>query len=156
MKIATSFKLCMVPFVATLALTACGSGGDAPQSTTAFINSFNSNISTPQSQSSAGFLDLFAVNFLDDGYTKTNLVANVQSENAAIAAGSVQADSAFPQVVASNTSITDCNAATNICILSTTLATGGPDSTTITSRIPVLVINGLATIVGNGSAVQPS
>ncbi len=159
MKKSLTFILTFASVSAGLALVACG-GGDSGGSTAINVPqnavNYTLNLVSPQLQNSSAFLDVFSANFLDDGYTKANLVSNVQADSAAIANGTVASDSVFPEISASILSISDCNAATNICILNTTYTTSGPDATTVTSKVPVLQVNGNFTIVGNGSSVQPS
>lgn len=160
MKKPTTFKLAVVAVSASLVLVACGGGGSSSGFTALNLSpslvNYTLNLISPQLQNSAAFLDVFSSNFLDDGYTKANLVANIQADSAAIASGSVASDSVFPQINASILSISDCNVATNICTLNTTYTTSGPDATTVTSKVPVLQVNGNLTIVGNGSSAQPS
>ena len=93
---------------------------------------------------------------MDSGYTKADLQANVTADTAAIADGSLEADSAFPQVLAADSSITDCNTSTSICTLNTTYTLTGPDATSVTTKIPVFLGSSQVTIIGNGSNVQPS
>ena len=163
MKISIALKICAFSLTTALALTACSGGGGGgvavggtPTASSGFIDTFNSASSSPQSQNTAAFFGLFDDKFLDNGYTKANLIANVTADSAAIADASVAADSVFPQVLASDSSITECNPSTNVCSLNTTYTMTGPDATAVTTKIPVLVDGSKITIVGNGSNLQPS
>lgn len=158
MKCLKIFKFAVVSVSATLVITACGSDSGIAPTAAVLPNLANyaANLVSPQLQNSALFQDTFSANFLDDGYTKAKLIANIKADSAAVASGSVASDTIFPEISAKNLSISDCNAATNICSLNTTYTTAGPDTTSVTTKLAVLVLNGNFTILGNGSNVEPS
>jgi len=95
---------------------------------------------------SAGFIDLFDKDFLDAGYTKTEVQANLAQEATALAVAPEL--SSFPIAMLSNVTITGCNAA-NICTLTGTVTNTDVDTTAITFTIQVKYSNGKFTLYGD-------
>ncbi|QHI99723.1 hypothetical protein GT347_18115 [Xylophilus rhododendri] len=128
------------------ALAACGDGNDpvvtgttpptgggtattvtaAQQS--AFASDFGNGLAALNTYSgltSSAFVDLFDDGFLDAGYNKPSLRANLAQE---ATARSTTPDLAFPGVTLSGVTITNCNAA-GVCTLNATVTNADVDST---------------------------
>src|SRR5450830_49416 len=125
-----SHRIYQIAAVGSLAvlLTACGGGSNSgpvsPLTSTnkqAFATAYNSGLAALGSYAgltNASFLDLFDSTFLDAGYAKTDVAANLAQESAAMA---IAPDlSLYPMANLSGVSIDACDA-NNVCTLTGTL-----------------------------------
>jgi hypothetical protein len=116
---------------AAAALAACGGGDGGDDTSTQTTAAYTSSL--PQAGSSAtllsaSFQDTFAPGYLDAGTTKSQLVADMTQDAAAINAGSEF--SGFPAGALSDVSISDCNSA-KVCTLTGTLTNNDAETTTV-------------------------
>jgi hypothetical protein len=120
-------------------LSACGGGDGGSTETTpsatatsSFVTSYSTGLSGLSSfagLNSSAVADVFDSAFLDSGSTKSDVVSALQSEAQAAA---VSPDfPSFSQVALSNVTISNCDAATQVCILSGTLTNSDVDTTSV-------------------------
>ena len=147
-------------------LSACGGGSDAPPSTDVASNVDKQNtfiadytkglmvINTYVGLTSASFLDLFDVSFLDGGNTKPLLGASFAQEAMAMAASPDLPS--FPMAALSTASISACDSS-NVCTLTGTLSnndvdTSADNTTAITFTTRVKYSDGKFRLLGDGTA----
>jgi hypothetical protein len=158
-------KLKLYRWIATgtiaAALSACGGGGDSapaaaatapavdPAAVTSLSTALNSGLAALASYAglqSSAFLDLFASSFLDAGYTKAQLQANLAQDATAL---TVSPDiSSFPAISLSDATVSNCNV-NNICTLTATLNNKDADTTSATFTTQVLYSNGKYLLLGD-------
>jgi hypothetical protein len=147
------------------ALAACGDGNDpivtgttpptGGSSTTltaaqqsAFVSDYGNGVAalnTYAGLTSTSFLDLFDDGFLDAGYNKPSLRANLAQE---ATARSTTPDLAFPGVTLSGMTISNCNAA-GVCTLTATVTNADVDSTATTFTTLVKLQDGKVRVYGD-------
>jgi hypothetical protein len=153
-----SHRIYQIAAVGSLAvlLTACGGGSNSspvsPLTSTnkqAFAAAYNSGLGALGSYAgltNASFLDLFDGTFLDAGYAKTDVAANLAQESAAMA---IAPDlSLYPMASLSGVSIDACDA-NNVCTLTGTLTNSDADTTSVTFTTQVKISDGKVRLYGD-------
>jgi len=161
-------KLKLYRWIATgtiaAALSACGGGGDSapaaaaataaapavdPAAVTSLSTALNSGLAALASYAglqSSAFVDLFASSFLDAGYTKAQLQANLAQDATAL---TVSPDiSSFPVISLSDATVSNCDV-NNICTLTATLNNKDADTTSAPFTTQVLYSNGKYLLLGD-------
>lgn len=153
-----SHRIYQIAAVGSLAalLTACGGGSNSgpvsPLTSTnkqAFATAYNSGLGALGSYAGltdTSFLDLFDGAFLDAGYAKTDVTANLEQESAAMATAPDL--SLYPMASLSAVSIDGCNA-NNVCTLTGTLTNSDADTTALTFTTQVKVTDGKVRLYGD-------
>jgi hypothetical protein len=123
-------------------LSACGSDAAPPASTAGidnFVSEYNRGLASVAGMNTTAFADLIDDEFLDSGYDKSQLLANVKADAAAQAdaASGIPADQVFPLLKIKDASVSGCNDATGVCTLTATYVNPDPDATTATVAVPV-------------------
>jgi hypothetical protein len=135
-------------------LAACGGGSSSSNNSSSappadLAQTYASALAatgTPAGLSSPALKDSFAESFLDAGYTKAELVANVDAD--ALALSQSTEFSAFPQLTLSDATITGCGA-DNVCTLSGTLTNGDADTTSVPFSVRVIRSDGAYRLHGD-------
>lgn len=149
-------------------LAACGGGNDAPAppavtanplavtaaDVTTFVSAFKDASGSLDKLSSAAFADNIDDGFLDGGYTKAQLQANLVADKAAVAAAGngIAADAAFPLVNFNAATPSQCNDTTGICQLTVTYINPAPDLTVSTDVVQVRKSGGKLRLFGDQRA----
>jgi hypothetical protein len=137
---------------AAAALTACGGGGSSTAGSgdsSAFAASYAANLSqlsTAAVLTSPALQDQFSTNYLDAGTTKTQVVAALNQDAAAIGADS--SFSLFPMGSLTDVSVSNCNSA-NVCTLTGTLTNADADSTSVPFATQIVLENGTWRLYGD-------
>ena len=115
-------------------LSACG--GDSPPTAsevpiTSFIAAYNASLKSATSLNTPAFLDLFDDAFLDDGYKKADLIANVKADVDAVAANptALAFDSLYPQISLEDATLSGCDDKSGICTLTASYVNPAADAT---------------------------
>lgn len=144
-------------------VTACGGGGDASSSgstvvtaadVTSFVAAFKDASNSLDKLSSPAFADTIDDNFLDGGYTKAQLQANLAADKAAVSTTPpvLSADSAFPLITFNAATQSQCNDTTGICQLTVTYINPAPDLTVSTDVVQVRKSGGKLRLYGDQRA----
>lgn len=137
-----------------LALGACGGGaGDSAQAQanaiTAKINAGLNALSTSIGLTSNAVTGVFYTNYLDMGFSKTNLT-DVLAANSA-ASGTTPELSLFPLAQVTNPVISSCDA-NNVCTLNATLVNSDADTTSVDFSTKVIIVDGAIYLYGDQSS----
>lgn len=142
---------------ALLTLSACGGGDDvsvnSPQNLPALAASFGTRINAGLSTlgtsiglSSKAVADVFDAQYLDMGFTKTNLLDALTANSAALSTNPEL--SLFPLAEVSNPALSNCDA-NDICTLSATLVNSDADTTSVDFTVKVKVVSGVVYLYGD-------
>jgi hypothetical protein len=129
------FKIRFCTSVAALALSGCGGSSlqtAQPVDIANFTSSYTQSLAalaTATGMKSAALADLFDPSYLESGVTKSDVIAALNGE-ADVSTASTEYSS-FPQMLATNISITDCDVSTQLCNMSVTLTNSDADSTSL-------------------------
>ena len=151
--------------VAISLVAACG-GGDSVSSAptpvnplavtsadvSAFVSSYKDASGSVDKLASAAFADVVDDGFLDAGYTKAQLQANLAADKSAVTAGTVAADSAFPLIAVNDGVQSQCNDSTGVCQLTVTYMNPAPDLTISTDVVQVRKSGGKLRLFGDQRA----
>ena len=127
-------------FLLSAMLSACGGGTDAAAISFAsnFSNSVDrliSGLGSVAGLQDTSVLTLFDAKYLDTGYNKATLAADMASNGAALAANSDL--SLFPSATVSNIVISSCDAQ-NVCVMTGTLINTDADVTQVNFTTKVI------------------
>ena len=148
---------------AILLVAACG-GGDSISSpplnplavtqadVTAFVSSYKDASGSLAKLASPAFADTIDDGFLDSGYTKAQLQANLSSDMSAVTTSSLTADAAFPLIAVDSGVQSQCSDSTGICQLTVTYVNPAPDLTTTTDMVQVRKSGGQLRLFGDQRA----
>jgi hypothetical protein len=123
-------------------LSACGSDAAPPASTASidsFVANYNRSLASVSNMGATTFADLIDDEFLDSGYTKAQMLANVKADAAALAdtGNGIPADQVFPLLTIKDASVSNCNDNTSVCTLTATYVNPDADATSATVTVPV-------------------
>jgi hypothetical protein len=141
MKLRLASHLALGASLLTL-LSACGSDAAPPASTAKiddFVAQYNRQLASVTTMNTAEFADLVDDQFLDGGYDKAQMLANLKADAAAQAdAGNgIPGDQIFPLLAIKDASVSNCNDATGVCTLTATYVNPDADATSATATVPV-------------------
>lgn len=127
--------------LATL-LSACGSDAAPPASSAKiddFVAQYNRQLASVTAMNTAEFADLIDDQFLDAGYNKAQMLANLKADAAAQAdsTNGIPSDQIFPLLAIKDASVSNCNDATGVCTLTATYVNPDADATSATMSVPV-------------------
>jgi hypothetical protein len=128
--------------VAMATLAACGGGGGGESLDETFVRDYGSALagtSTPAGLGSTSLKQSFDDKFLDAGYTKADVVANLDQDAQALSANADY--SLFPQLTLADASVGNCGT-DNVCTLTGTLTNNDADATSVPISVRVLLSNG--------------
>ncbi len=157
MKAKLNLKLAFLSSTAFLGLIAAGCNNStdtqkaSSTSIASFVSSYNDSLRAPQNINGAVFLDLIDDAFLDDGYRKADLKANLQADADGVAAAPTQLafDSIYPVVGLEEATVAQCDDNSGICQMTATYVNAAPDSTRLTLTVPVRFQGGKFRLYGN-------
>jgi len=144
--------------VIATALTACNSSNDSNDSTSStptsastqsFASAYNDSLAALSSYSgliSTTLVDLFAANFIDAGYAKSQVSANLAQDAVALSISPVL--SQFPMVKFTDATITNCSSS-NVCTLTATITNTDVDTTSVTFTTQVVFSDGKYRLLGD-------
>lgn len=148
-------------------LGACGGGDDTVAVSTSanplavtsadinnFVAAYKDASSSLDKLASPAFADQIDDGFLDAGYTKAQLQANLAADKTAVATASsgIAADTAFPLIRFDSAAASQCNDTTGICQLSVTYINPAPDLTVSTDVVQVRKSAGKLRLLGDQRA----
>ena len=148
---------------AILLVAACG-GGDSISSppanplavtqadVSAFVSNYKDASGSLEKLASPAFADTIDDGFLDSGYTKAQLQANLAADTSAVNASSLMADTAFPLIAVDSGVQSQCSDSTGICQLTVTYVNPAPDLTTTTDMVQVRKSGGKLRLFGDQRA----
>ena len=150
--------------VAAIFLVAACGGGDSISSppanplavtnadVSAFVSSYKEASGSLEKLASPAFADTIDDGFLDSGYTKAQLQANLAADTSAVNASSLMADTAFPLIAVDSGVQSQCSDSTGICQLTMTYVNPAPDLTTTTDMVQVRKSGGKLRLFGDQRA----
>ena len=148
---------------AVLLVVACG-GGDSISSApvnplavtqadvSAFVSSYKDASGSLEKLASPAFADTIDDGFLDSGYTKAQLQANLAADTSAVTASSLMANAAFPLITVDSGVQSQCSDSTGVCQLTVTYVNPAPDLTTTTDMVQVRKSGGKLRLFGDQRA----
>jgi hypothetical protein len=132
-------------------LAACGGGGGGESLGETFTQNYGTALAattTPAGVNSVALKDSFDEKFLDAGYTKAQVVANLDQDAQAMATPEY---SLFPQLALSDASVGSCGS-DNVCTLTGNLTNTDADTTTVPVSVRVVLTNGGYRLYGDQKA----
>ena len=148
---------------AVLLVAACG-GGDGVSSppanplavtdadVSAFVSSYKDASGSLEKLASSAFADSIDDGFLDSGYTKAQLQANLAADKSAVVAANLTPDAAFALIAVNAGVQSQCSDTTGICQLTVTYMNPAPDLTTSTDMVQVRKSGGKLRLFGDQRA----
>ena len=150
--------------VAAIFLVAACGGGDSISSlpanplavtqadVSAFVSRYKDASGSLEKLASPAFADTIDDGFLDGGYTKAQLQANLAADTSAVTASSLTADAAFPLIAVTAGVQSQCSDSTGICQLTVTYVNPAPNLTTTTDMVQVRKSGGKLRLFGDQRA----